>query len=133
MGVGKGGAGGATAGEGVVVGGEGVAGGAGLAAAAATARGLRGASDSGFFTKGAGGAATAVRLDKLTVIASRTRAADTGEEERNGSGVDSRWLAITPVINPWAASEAAIAVGMAHSRRGLDTGSPAAAGAARAK
>jgi hypothetical protein len=94
---------------------------------------LRGASGSGFFSKGVGGAAKAVWLDKLTVIAPRTRAADTGEDGRNGSGGDSRWLAITPAINPWAASEAAIAVGMAHGSRGPDTGSPAAAGAARAK
>ena len=130
-GAGNGGAGGTTVGEGG--GGEGVASGAGLAVAVATARGLRGTSDGGVFSKGAGGAANAVRLDKLTVITLRARAADTGEEERKESGVDNRWLAITPAINPWAASEAAIAVGIAHSRRGLDTGSPAAAGAARAK
>lgn len=131
-GAGDGGAGGTTAGEGG--GGEGAASGTGLAvAAAAAARGLRGTSGSGLFSRGAGDAANAVRFDKLTLITLRTRAADTGEEGRNGSGADNRWLAITPAINPWAASEAAIAVGIAHGRRGLGTGSPAAAVAARAK
>jgi len=77
---------------------------------------LRGAIGSGLFSKGAGDAANAVRFDKLTLITLRARAAGTGEEGRNGSGVDNRWLAITPASNPWAASEAAIAVGIAHAR-----------------